>query len=618
MAPGPPLIPLELIKYDDSCDHNVNSDIMVEKKRENEVIYSKKEPDRVVMPPLSSPLKLTPPKGRIAVLGMSPGFKTDVVRMDSVRELHKGDYEVITISEHPTVEGHLCTDFSSARGWNTILEGFFNIVVLDYSWIQRDYFYTNYGGKKWFFDKSVPHNTGFIKRFFEWNGQVVILPLDERGDVWKEFCHFQKGNKFEFQLLMHEVCPLVQASRKAENEIAWVKEIPKEFQCKTDRNQRRYLRADAIEDSAESEIDDEDINTRKLRNAAQATHIAFVNGQSGFDALEHYIIHGKDDFERMSTNYSNPTGKAPPSTVVRHTSAEGLTQPVVSLVKWVQCDKCSKWRGIPNHVDLNDLPDEWYCEMNQWDEEASSCSAAEASWDEFSYITPPVPTAMSLVLPPPVPVEEMTNHSSSPCAIPSNDIGVGEMAVGKIPLALPLPVSQEEPERPADIAAIYKKIPRNFPPAEIPAKGSTAFRRSTNMSSRTKRTVGGIKRGNVVNAKMEIVPPAGSVIVDDWVQCEDVECEKWHIIGPGVLETLKDVVVTCGTLGLVCSKGSAKKMKIKEGDLPSADVIEKIANHEYWEPCAFDEDLVKCLACGRLSYRRHAMGGKACQCRNEK
>ena len=190
------------------------------------------------------------PKLRVAILGMSPGFKTDVVRMKSYRELHEDDYEVVTISEHPSVEGHLCADFSSARGWNTILEGFFSILYLDYSWIQRDYFYTNYGGKRWFYDQSVPGNTGFIERFFEWNGLVIILPLDERGDVWKEFCHYQHLNKFDYQLFSHEVSPLVQASRFAENvwlpdenKWQWLKEVPKEFQCKTDRNQRRYLRA---------------------------------------------------------------------------------------------------------------------------------------------------------------------------------------------------------------------------------------------------------------------------------------------------------------------------------------------------------------------------------------
>jgi hypothetical protein len=34
---------------------------------------------------------------------------------------------------------------------------------------------------------------------------------------------------------------------------------------------------------------------------------------------------------------------------------------------WVQCDKCQKWRRLPNEIDVNSLPATWYCKMNRWD-----------------------------------------------------------------------------------------------------------------------------------------------------------------------------------------------------------------------------------------------------------
>ncbi len=597
-------------------------------------------------------------KERVAILGMSPGFKTDVVRMNSYRELHEDDYEVVTISEHPNVEGHLCADFSSARGWNTILEGFFTILYLDYSWIQRDYFYTNYGGKRWFYDQSVPGNTGFIKRFFEWNGQVIILPLDERGDVWKEFSSYQHLNKFDYQLFCHEASPLVQASRfaenvwlPAENKWQWLKELPKEFQCKTDRNQRRYLRA-TLEGS-------EDMQSEH-RHAAEATHIAFTNGTSGANALERYLLHNKAEFARMATNYSNPTGKPPPSTaVVRRSAAAAaaeiaLSQPI-SIVQWVQCDECSKWRSIPAYVDSDALPDQWFCEMNEWDSERNHCGAAEIVGDEpkpgaalpVSSLSAAAVSSLSMaaqlppLLPPAsiLPPQDAAEGTAAPVLAPfASPPGFGEDSGQLLP---DLPPPMEMVEIPADIEAILRQIPPNFPPAEpvkdtAPSQGC-GQRTITNCgnkhspraaSSRTKRAVGGSAKKDkdskvLVNIGVEALPPAGTLMIEDWIQCEKPNCEKWHQVGPGVLDALKDVIVTCTHLGLECVTQDVdgrskitknKKPKIKSEVKEAEQQTATVDPMESWAPCAFDDALVKCNLCGRLSSRRDAMRGKPCQC----
>ncbi|CAI5743170.1 unnamed protein product [Hyaloperonospora brassicae] len=44
---------------------------------------------------------------------------------------------------------------------------------------------------------------------------------------------------------------------------------------------------------------------------------------------------------------------------------------------WVQCDKCQKWRRLPNQVNVSELPAVWYCKMNRWDKHHNKCSARE-------------------------------------------------------------------------------------------------------------------------------------------------------------------------------------------------------------------------------------------------
>ncbi len=54
--------------------------------------------------------------------------------------------------------------------------------------------------------------------------------------------------------------------------------------------------------------------------------------------------------------------------------------PVVEM-RWVQCDKCLKWRRIPTSVSDSELEGEWTCAMNRWDMNRNSCAAAEESYD---------------------------------------------------------------------------------------------------------------------------------------------------------------------------------------------------------------------------------------------
>ena len=50
-------------------------------------------------------------------------------------------------------------------------------------------------------------------------------------------------------------------------------------------------------------------------------------------------------------------------------------------MRWVECDKCLKWRRIPTSVSEKELEGEWSCSMNKWDLKRNSCSAEEEAYD---------------------------------------------------------------------------------------------------------------------------------------------------------------------------------------------------------------------------------------------
>eukprot|EP01083_Nonionella_stella_P021295 59079_1 len=49
--------------------------------------------------------------------------------------------------------------------------------------------------------------------------------------------------------------------------------------------------------------------------------------------------------------------------------------------RWVQCDKCLKWRRIPTYVSDKELEGEWSCAMNKWDFKRNSCEKEEEPYD---------------------------------------------------------------------------------------------------------------------------------------------------------------------------------------------------------------------------------------------
>ena len=52
-------------------------------------------------------------------------------------------------------------------------------------------------------------------------------------------------------------------------------------------------------------------------------------------------------------------------------------QGVMDIDNWVQCDLCKRWRMLPPQVDVENLPDKWFCSMNVYDKPRSNCDAVE-------------------------------------------------------------------------------------------------------------------------------------------------------------------------------------------------------------------------------------------------
>jgi len=324
-----------------------------------------------------------------------------------------------------------------------------------------DYFYTNYGGRGWFTAssgsgistrtpeasiKSCNNNssnnlaslgigngsgsgnnsprsqpsprqresTGFIRRFFDWNGLCVILPLDERGDVWTEFSYYQPQNNYQYQLIHHMQHPMVHATLHAETSGQWYAQVPKEFQCKTDANQHRYLRSHA------------DLHT----------HICiYANSVEGRKAMEQYLYtpipsmfagvagasmiksvlkvypcntppeplspdgnvsgHGNSAKKRKSS--SNLSSQDSPRNKSNNGSVNGADAGADAMT-WIQCEDCERWLNIDvSHAQhLESTQSSFFCHMVS---PPIAClnpeeQAAEAiKWEEFGLATQAIPKA---------------------------------------------------------------------------------------------------------------------------------------------------------------------------------------------------------------------------------
>ena len=78
------------------------------------------------------------------------------------------------------------------------------------------------------------------------------------------------------------------------------------------------------------------------------------------------------------------SGTIKDSAATRLESTIDEAMPAQAVAKWVQCENedCLKWRRLPFFVDVDVLPEQFFCEDNVWNPAAKLCEAPEDTWDE--------------------------------------------------------------------------------------------------------------------------------------------------------------------------------------------------------------------------------------------
>ena len=75
--------------------------------------------------------------------------------------------------------------------------------------------------------------------------------------------------------------------------------------------------------------------------------------------------------------YVDAEGKVVVPDESEQSDASGQSGTPQEKLKWAQCDRCGTWRRLPPHVDVDRLPERWFCEMNIWDAARARCDAPE-------------------------------------------------------------------------------------------------------------------------------------------------------------------------------------------------------------------------------------------------
>ena len=90
-----------------------------------------------------------------------------------------------------------------------------------------------------------------------------------------------------------------------------------------------------------------------------------------------------DLIDNATIEVHTPNGKVKSATErLQSTVDEG--RPAQAVANWVQCENpaCLKWRKVPWHVDLDTLPEAFFCKDNLWNSASNSCDNPEDVWDE--------------------------------------------------------------------------------------------------------------------------------------------------------------------------------------------------------------------------------------------
>lgn len=138
-----------------------------------------------------------------------------------------------------------------------------------------------------------------------------------------------------------------------------VDDLPEEWYCSLNTWNPLYAKCSAKEEQ-------DDPTTDQTTGAATAS----ANQHTSTPATKEKSAKGKKP-QNQNVSFASPTGNTPGAALVTKTN-------------WVRCEQknCKKWRKVPHYIDVDKLPEKWYCSMNTWNPDTASCDAAEESDSE--------------------------------------------------------------------------------------------------------------------------------------------------------------------------------------------------------------------------------------------
>jgi hypothetical protein len=154
---------------------------------------------------------------------------------------------------------------------------------------------------------------------------------------------------------------------------------------------------------------------------------------------------------------------------------------VVPERQWACCDTCGKWRQLPYTVNIDSLPEQWFCRMNRWDGKHNTCAAIEETGSE------------------PIEPEILAHEAKWEVAQAAK---VAKPAAGRKPGRKSLGGHASDSD---DEANHKRKSPRAGVPMPVPAP----------------------------------VPAASLLVQVDWVECN--KCKKWRKVPSDIAPSLPDV-----------------------------------------------------------------------------
>lgn len=191
------------------------------------------------------------------------------------------------------------------------------------------------------------------------------------------------------------------------------------------------------------------------------------------------------------------------------TGEEAVNQDEKDEAKWVQCDSCKKWRTVPKSIDLNSMPERWYCKMNTWDAVYASCAVAE----EIANATSKKPKSGS----------HAKKSKSKSRAKPQLDAQEAAVAGG---------VSDGGASSPSSGSGSHTSKKALSEPEGSAAVGGDTSKLTKKQEKQAKKR----------KLKLKLKEKYREV---KWVQCESAQCGKWRVVPSSIDFNLLPTVWYC-------------------------------------------------------------------------